>query len=220
MMRQAKYRLQERLWLVCLDRWCSLSRVALLLDEDPQALALVLTEGREPASVVRQRRRADDLQLKSREAWMLDRLARTLRLNRRETRSLKRVLEPVLAGYGRRHWLEKGGAPRAQLLERGVKAHILVDLAMLAGFSLWQERYQAGPPRRFTWRRDPHWMRQGDRELHVTLQQLDFPSSERLVLVEGLDHRLRRKLMDHSAAGELAYRSLELALQQKLEGQT
>lgn len=215
--RYAKVQLQERIWLVSLGKWTNLSKLARLLDEDAHAIALVIADTPGVYIPVKKRQKGGDLQVKAALGWMTARLVNQMSMNKRTGRQFVQALEPLLPRYGRTHWLESNGTIKDNILERGVKRHIIVDLSMLAGFALWKERY-TGEYSQGRWRKGKEQIvKQNDQRFKVTLEQLEFPSGDRLDLVNPFPSKLKRQLMEASPAGELAYRSLEMALQQKLE---
>ncbi len=215
----AEAQMVELLWLVSLSRWTRQSKAASLVDEQEDVVAVVASNHSiGPTAPLRQRFKSSGVDIKGRSGWLIDRIVQEIRPGRKAIRQLHLQLNEALPGYARQNWLDNHGKVSPAMKERGVIDHIKVDLAMMCGFSLWIERHAPDAHDHQIDLSSIPGTEKEDRH-KVRISNFQFPAQERLDLIHGLPTKVKKSLQKLSPAGEMAYRSLDLALQKAVRKQ-
>ncbi|MDP6364092.1 MAG: hypothetical protein QF519_04310 [Candidatus Poseidoniia archaeon] len=197
-----------QLWLALLPQPLELNAAATATGLEPALVAKLATHP-EAADFIAQATAGEELELRARLGWLLERLHGKMRLRKHEWNLLEQRLRHQLGPHVARHWTKEGTVVR-DLEQRPAGEWVLNELSFTGGFALWFREHEE----------------EGGADLSALASQaagapveargeLVFDRS-RLELLEGLPQRLLRALSNMSPAGKLAYRSLELAVMKGL----
>ena len=197
-----------QLWLVLLPQPLKLNAAAAATGLEPALVAKLATHP-EATDFIAQMASGEELELRARLGWLLERLHGKMRLRKHEWNLLEQRLRHQLGPHVARHWTE-GETVVRDLDQRPAGEWVLNELSFTGGFALWFREHE----------------QEGGTDLSALASQaegapveargeLEFDRS-RLELLEGLPQRILRALNNMSPAGKLAYRSLELAVMKGL----
>ena len=197
-----------QLWLMLLPRPLELNTAATVTGLEPTLIANLATQP-EATEFIAQVVVGEEMQLRARHGWLLERMRGQMRLRKHEWNLLEKRLRHQLGPHVEHHWSEDGRITR-DLDLRPAGEWVLNELSFTGGFALWfRENEQEGGA-------DLSTLASQAAGAPVEARgELEFDRS-RLELLEGLPQRVLRALTNMSPAGKLAYRSLELAVMKGL----